>query len=272
MYDWPAFNRRRYPSTRPQLLQIQLQKPSHPQLMDYYKQHSQPLHLVHLSQTRRRVEHPHRLPLPNPIQTTPRTQYPWVQLANGGAAIIHSKARMRSEDDEKCEYHPGQALFHEGSKGWTCCKKRVLEFDEFMKIPGCKTRSRHCYVGKAQKNTGDARKHVKELSTVRSDFYQTSTVVNASFYLKKIDKTVSVVEFPESGLEINLDLRTTDSKRYAATVPLFAKVDPAQCTFKILGTKLELCLAKTDGAGWPVLRSDEKHVGEIIQTGRAGRA
>lgn len=27
-------------------------------------------------------------------------------------------------EDEECVHHPGLALFHEGSKGWTCCKRR----------------------------------------------------------------------------------------------------------------------------------------------------
>lgn len=49
---------------------------------------------------------------------------------------------------EDCVYHPGQALFHEGSKGWTCCKRRVLEFDEFMKIEGCKRKKHHLFVGR----------------------------------------------------------------------------------------------------------------------------
>lgn len=39
-----------------------------------------------------------------------------------------------------------QAIFHEGSKGYLCCKRRVLEFDEFMKIPGCKE-GKHLFVG-----------------------------------------------------------------------------------------------------------------------------
>lgn len=29
------------------------------------------------------------------------------------------------------------AIFHEGLKGWSCCKKRVASFDEFLQIPGC---------------------------------------------------------------------------------------------------------------------------------------
>lgn len=53
-------------------------------------------------------------------------------------------------DEEKCVHHPGQPIFHEGSKGWSCCKRRVLEFDEFMKIQGCKEKTRHLFVGKGK--------------------------------------------------------------------------------------------------------------------------
>jgi hypothetical protein len=52
---------------------------------------------------------------------------------------------------EKCVYHPGVPIFHEGSKGYTCCKRKVLEFDEFMKIEGCKTKDRHLFVGSGKK-------------------------------------------------------------------------------------------------------------------------
>lgn len=54
----------------------------------------------------------------------------------------------KPRDSEACVHHPGHALFHEGSKGWTCCKKRVLDFDEFLSIPGCTTKSRHCFIGR----------------------------------------------------------------------------------------------------------------------------
>lgn len=38
-----------------------------------------------------------------------------------------------------------QPIFHEGSKGYFCCKRRVLEFDEFLKIEGCKV-GKHVFV------------------------------------------------------------------------------------------------------------------------------
>jgi len=107
----------------------------------------------------------------------------------------------------------------------------------------------------------------------RSDFYQTPTAVIASFFLKKIDKEAAKVEFQER--ELVLDLPTTDApvpKRYKAQVPLYGSIDTAKSSFKILGTKLEVSLVKADGSSWPVLRSDDRLTGEILQIGRAGRA
>jgi hypothetical protein len=96
--------------------------------------------------------------------------------------------------------------------------------------------------------------------------------VIASFFLKKIDKDQAKVSFGTQ--EIDLDLLTTDTptpKRYKKVVPLFGPIDPAKSSFKILGTKLEVNLAKADGSSWPVLRSDDRQTGEIYQVGRAGR-
>ncbi|KAE9980905.1 hypothetical protein BLS_008095 [Venturia inaequalis] len=169
-----------------------------------------------------------------------------------------------SREEEVCVHHPGVPLFHEGSKGYTCCKRRVLEFDQFLKLEGCKTKNRHLFVG--AKKTGE-----EKVDTVRNDFYQTSTSVIASFYLKKVDKEKSTVKF-SSPTTIDLDLKTSDNKRYATQVELYAPIDTEKSTFKIMGTKLEFTLAKADGRGWPVLKTGDPHSGEIIQAGRAGHA
>ncbi|KAK3362145.1 HSP20-like chaperone [Lasiosphaeria ovina] len=184
-----------------------------------------------------------------------------------------------SREGEKCVHHPGAPIFHEGSKGYSCCKRRVLEFDQFMKIEGCKTKTRHLFVGSGKKDTADQDKKdaaasagEEALETVRNDFYQTPTSVIASFFLKKINKDTAKVEFREQ--QLDLDLLTTDTplpKRYKAEVPLFAPIDVVKSSFKVLGTKLEVTLVKADGSSWPVLRSDDRLTGEILQVGRAGR-
>ncbi|KAJ2761627.1 hypothetical protein IWQ57_005997, partial [Coemansia nantahalensis] len=61
---------------------------------------------------------------------------------NGCSAAYESDAASRGP--EQCVFHPGRAVFHEGTKGWTCCKPRATDFDEFMRIAGC-ARAAHLF-------------------------------------------------------------------------------------------------------------------------------
>lgn len=75
-------------------------------------------------------------------------------------------AKGSTREGEKCVHHPGIPIFHEGSKGYSCCKRRVLEFDQFLKIEGCKTKNRHLFIGSGKKDkAGTGGEEV--LSTVR---------------------------------------------------------------------------------------------------------
>ncbi|KAJ5135732.1 uncharacterized protein N7515_005010 [Penicillium bovifimosum] len=205
-------------------------------------------------------------PPAKPVAEEPESDDPDAEIPANATCRRKScgKTYTGSRDEEKCVHHPGQPVFHEGSKGWSCCKRRVLEFDEFLKIPGCTEKTKHLFVGKA-KAPGE-----EKVDSVRNDFYQTPTSVNASLYLKKIDKERAKVDFTSNSVVV--DLPTTDNKRFQDTYNLFASIDPEQSTFRVLGTKLELNLAKADGTSWPVLRSDDKWTGERIQIGNAGRA
>ncbi|ODH47688.1 hypothetical protein GX48_06239 [Paracoccidioides brasiliensis] len=180
-----------------------------------------------------------------------------------GCNASHSLSSSR--DDEKCIHHPGQPIFHEGSKGWSCCKRRVLEFDEFMKIAGCREKKRHLFIGKG-KQAGE-----EKVDNIRTDFYQTATTIMATLYLKKIDKATAKVKF-SSPTTIELDLPTSDNKRFRESFNLYAPIDVDKSSFQIMGTKMDLNLVKADGTSWPVLRKDDKHTGEIIQIGRAKKA
>lgn len=144
-----------------------------------------------------------------------------------------------------------------------------MDFDDFLKIPGCTTRARHSFIGPKKKSDEDKE---EELESVRSDFYQTGTTVIASLYLKKIDKATSSVTFTGSNT-VELDLRTADKKRLRQTMELYGDVDVEKSGYKIMGTKLEFELVKAEGGlGWPALRRGEGAGGLIIQTGRAGMA
>lgn len=103
-----------------------------------------------------------------------------------GCSVSYAKGQDRTV--EKCTHHPGAPIFHEGSKGYSCCKRRVLEFDQFMKIEGCKTKDRHLFVGSGKRDAAAASaKAVGEggaemLETVRYVFTALGCLSNAGSF------------------------------------------------------------------------------------------
>jgi hypothetical protein len=84
-----------------------------------------------------------------------------------GCGSSSTASTSSSREGEECVYHPGYPVFHEGSKGWTCCKKRVLEFDEFMRMKGCQTKEKHMYVGSGKKEKAKQEGVEEKLETVK---------------------------------------------------------------------------------------------------------
>ncbi|KAK9455969.1 HSP20-like chaperone [Dipodascopsis uninucleata] len=160
-----------------------------------------------------------------------------------------------------CKFHPGSAVFHDASKGWSCCKRRVLEFDEFLKIEGCKT-GKHLFVGIEQPKTKE------EDVECRTDFYQTPNKVIVSVFAKQCDKEKSIVEFSEDTLY--LDLFHLGNKRFRTSIQLYGPIKPNESTFKVMGTKVEITLSKANGLSWAGLRAGETGAG-MIRFGVSGR-
>ena len=126
---------------------------------------------------------------------------PWCKHTYGGA-----------DDKSECVFHSGEPVFHEGSKGWSCCNRKVLEFDEFLKIKGCKT-GRHRYTEAITAAT-PAPKKVE----VRIDWYQTQTHVIVSFFAKKVNKQASKIDFADEQMTVELVLE--DGSVYQKNIPL----------------------------------------------------
>ncbi|KAG0229075.1 hypothetical protein BGW42_001796 [Actinomortierella wolfii] len=150
-----------------------------------------------------------------------------------------------------CQYHPGTPVFHEGSKGWSCCSRKVLEFEEFLKIKGCRTTNQHLFVGPKQK----VEEKKEELVQCRNDWYQTQTHVNLSIFAKKVDASTAVVSFKER--ELSIDLKMPEGKRFQWSLALFQPIEPENSTFEVLGTKVEITLKKANGISWPTLEPSE---------------
>ncbi|KAJ2662161.1 hypothetical protein IW148_003050 [Coemansia sp. RSA 1199] len=157
------------------------------------------------------------------------------------------ESEERSHGPEQCQFHPGKVLFHEGNKGWTCCKPRATDFDEFMKIKGC-VRGRHLFVGTQLADEIKAEK-------CRRDFYQMANNVIVSIYAKKIKHDDSSLEFGADSVRVHLVYG--DGKVYDDTIQLYAEIDPTASSYEFLSTKAEVKLVKKAQVQWPTLEKDD---------------
>ena len=101
--------------------------------------------------SRKPVVAPQHVPTPPPPQPEDEKDDPNIEIPDGSVckrrACGSKYTKGSSREGESCVHHPGVPIFHEGSKGYSCCKRRVLEFDQFMNLEGCATKERHLFVG-----------------------------------------------------------------------------------------------------------------------------
>ncbi|KAG7086643.1 hypothetical protein E1B28_002584 [Marasmius oreades] len=178
--------------------------------------------------------------------------------------FVSNEVNRKGEGEgTKCVYHPMPPIFREGSKGYLCCKRRVLEFEEFLKIDGCKT-GRHVFAPKTDQQMTD------ELTDCRVDHYQTLDKVYVSIFAKKVEKETSKISFEEN--QVSVELRLPGSKRFVKTIELFGPIEPSESIFQIFGTKVELILKKQDTRSWTILEKPVHDLGNISLTfGVSGR-
>lgn len=177
--------------------------------------------------------------------------------------VSDGASRTGEGEGTVCMYHPMPPIFHEGSKGYLCCKRRVLEFDEFLKIGGCK-QGRHLFAPKSKMPTAE------EFTNCRIDHFQTPQEVHVSVFAKQVDKERSTINFQPD--QIHLDLYLAGSKRFRRALNLFGPIDPDSSSFQVYGTKVELLLKKQDGRSWTVLEQTAQDLGNIQLTfGVGGR-
>ncbi|KAG9104813.1 hypothetical protein FRC06_009283 [Ceratobasidium sp. 370] len=154
--------------------------------------------------------------------------------------VSDEESRQGDGDGAQCRYHANQ--------GYVCCKKHVLDFDDFLAIPGCKT-GRHVFASKAS-----AAKPEESLVQSRVDHYQTPTEVHVSIFAKQADQTRSTIVLEAD--KIILDLFLPAGKRDKREIALFGSIDPAASSSKFYGTKVEIVLVKTDNRSWNALQAD----------------
>lgn len=164
-----------------------------------------------------------------------------------------------TRDDNECTFHYGEPVFHEGSKGWSCCKRRVLEFDEFLKIAGC-TQGKHRFTDDYKTLLTDNNENELKVEKVecRHDWYQTQKSIIISVFAKKLNKESAKIEFKDSS--INVFAEFLDGKVLEFNLDsLFQPILPNESKYEILSTKIEITLVKANGISWAALEKSSSN-------------
>ncbi|EFA85096.1 predicted protein [Heterostelium album PN500] len=198
---------------------------------------------------------------PKPVTTQPKPQITvkeYIELNDEPNAIIKEGAKCtrngctatyvnEQSREETCTYHPGDAVFHEGSKGWACCKPKAALFEEFLKIKGCRE-GKHKFIPTEVKN--------ENFVECRNDWYQSFDCVHFTIYSKNVNKEKSVVEFVDRNT-VSVDLVLPNDKYYKKTFKLANSISTTKSSFSILSTKVEIKLYKDPQDSWSKLEENE---------------
>ncbi|KAJ9479301.1 hypothetical protein PHBOTO_002770 [Pseudozyma hubeiensis] len=190
----------------------------------------------------------------------------------GGCGYKH-QGGARDRSNETCKHHKGSPIFHEGSKGWSCCKRRVLDFNDFLQIEPCTTaKSGHLFVG-APKAAADGELDGEESIDCRMDHYETPNDIRLTVYAKAVDAANSSIEFNEDSVVFSLLLPpatgSARGRRFKKVLKPFAPIVPADSSFNITKFKVDLVLTKQrKGQSWPCLESSDRVIGYGLTFGR----
>ncbi|CAO1625442.1 unnamed protein product [Sympodiomycopsis kandeliae] len=195
-----------------------------------------------------------------------------------GCGHKNTSEGVRDRSSEECHYHKGFPIFHEGSKGYSCCKRRVLEFSEFLKITPCsQSTSGHLYTQPPKsKNTSDGddatdlltqrglQLEAEEVeSECKMDHYETPDEIRMTIYCKGISPDSSKILIESNDLLLSLSLPANiasdnQKRRFLYHLPLYAEIEPHPVSSYTISTskiKMDLTLVKKNkGQSWPSLQ------------------
>ncbi|KAN0064726.1 hypothetical protein ACQY0O_001781 [Thecaphora frezii] len=192
------------------------------------------------------------------------------KCTRNACGFVHEGGERRREQ-EVCWFHKGSPVFHEGSKGWSCCKRRVLDFNDFLAIQPCtRAESGHLFPSTNTHHEGE-----EERVDCRIDHYETPTDVRLTVYAKGVEGDKSRITFEEQAVHFSLSLPPAPGtslsrpRKFLRTLHTFAPIDASASTYTLSKFKVDLVLVKrAKGQSWPALESGDAVVGYGLTFGR----
>lgn len=148
-----------------------------------------------------------------------------------------------SDDLLSCSYHPGNPVFHEGYKYWSCCRKKTIDFDEFLKQIGCET-GRHRWTL--------SQNEIAAASACSLDYFQSGSSVSINIFAKFIWYQECLVCANKTQLKISL-LYGEKKLRQDMKLNLYDEIDVSRTSVQVTPYKMIINCQKMAEYTWPHL-------------------
>lgn len=142
----------------------------------------------------------------------------------------------------ECVFHPGVPIFHEGLKYWSCCNKKTSDFSQFLAQKGCDVGT-HKWLNDSDSSSQDSVK-------CRFDWHQTGNDVVVAVYAKLYDYRRSFVKLNPIRMQLHLVFPKQGNAEFNLDLELRGVVDVQKSIVSMLGTKIEITLAKAELGHW----------------------
>jgi len=144
-------------------------------------------------------------------------------------------------NDESCRHHPGEPYFHDAYKGWSCCKKKSVDFTEFLSIKGC-TLSKHSNVKppEPEKPPKDANSDKDEVIEVRAPIRKAMERPPIDTPMKVVDATVaSALKEAIDSYKVKAPVVAASTGLAAGEIAVGTSCKNSGCTYSYTGSSTD---------------------------------
>ena len=108
-----------------------------------------------------------------------------------GTECFRSGCKETYPSKSPCFYHPGNSIFHDALKFWSCCERKTTDFQSFLNQEGCTRKTFHKWKG------------APAYLNVKNDWHQTGQNVCCNIY-RQVGKIRKIFHYgnEESSLKI----------------------------------------------------------------------
>ncbi|KAM5181745.1 protein SGT1 homolog [Mantella aurantiaca] len=177
--------------------------------------------------------------------------YAHILLQNYNDAVLDAKKSLELQPNNANAFlRKGEAEFHLKnymSAQETFKQGQLLDSSE----PIFSTWIKRCEENLNVSSTDELSTNEQKTSQYRHDWYQTESQVVVTVMIKNVPKDDAHIQFAERELTVNVKLQSGEI--YNLTLFLLHSIVPAQSTFKVLSTKIEIKMKKTEAIRWDKL-------------------